>query len=171
MSSNKGKDGELRALILTANIGIIKDGIDVTRPTTTNTADQGADLFITHPPEFLNELAEVAGSKLPSTKNTPAKKVNSSSEKSRFDIKTTDNKLQKDTVEKFIGDCHNHPICTGHVLMGGEDLTGPAKKKFEGAQNRFASSGKKLLYIKNEGVRKLEAHYQPQIEDKGKKET
>lgn len=171
MSSNKGKDGELDVLILAAKIGKIKDGVDVTRPTTTNTADQGADLFITHPPEFLNEFAEVAGSTLPSAQNTSVKKQNSSSEKSRIDVKTTDKKLQKDTVEKFIGDCHNHPNCTGQILMGGSDLTGPAKKEFEAAQDRFAPSGKKLLYVNNKGIQKLEAHYQPQIENKDKKET
>lgn len=168
MSSNKGKDGELNVLILAARIGKIKDGVDVTRPTITNTADQGGDLFITHPPEFLNEFAEVAGSKLPSAQNASVKK-NSSSERSRIDVKTTDNKLQKDTVEKFISDCHNHPTCTGQILMGGADLTGPAKKEFESAQERFAPSGKKLIYVKNKGIQKLEEHYQPQIEDKDKK--
>lgn len=171
MSSNKGKDGELQALILIANIGIVKDGVDVTRPTTTNTADQGADLFITHSPGFLNEFAEVAGSTLPSNQIAPANKESSAPEKSRVDVKTTANKLQKDTVEKFIGDCHNHPTCRGHILMGGSDLTGPAKREFEAAQNRFSASGKTLLYVKNDGVHKLEAHYKPQIEASNRTET
>jgi len=170
MSSNKGKDGELKVIILAANIGLVRDGVDVTRPTTTNTADQGADLFITHPSGFLNEFAEVAGSTLPSTQRAPTNKEGAASEKSRFDVKTTDSKLQKDTVEKFIGDCHNHPTCTGHILLGGSDLTGPAKRKFEAAQNRFSSSGKILLYVKNEGIRKLEGHYQQAVEAEGKKE-
>lgn len=164
MSSNKGKDGELQALILIANIGIATDGVDVTRPTTTNTADQGADLFITHPTGFLNEFAAVAGSNLPSTQGMPANKQAPASEKSRIDVKTTENKLQKDTVEKFIGDCHNHPTCNGHILMGGSDLTGPAKKEFDAAQTRFSSSGKILLYVPNNGVKKLEEHYRPQID-------
>ena len=164
MSSNKGKDGELNALILVANIGKLKDGVDVTRPTTTNTADQGADLFITHPSGFLNEFAEVAGCALPSTPKSPTNKEVSPSEKSRVDVKTTDSKLQKDTIEKFIGDCHNHPTCTGHILLGGSDLTSPARREFEAAQNRFSLSGKTLLYVKNESIKKLENHYQPQIE-------
>jgi len=168
MSSNKGKDGELDALILVAKIGKIKDGVDVTRPTTTNTADQGADLFITHPPGFLKEFAEVAGSTLPSNKNALTTSDRTASDKSRVDVKTTDSKLQKDTVKKFIGDCHNHPTCAGHVLMGGKDLTGPARKTFDEAQDRFSSSGKTLLYVKNEGVKKLESHYQPKIEQKDK---
>lgn len=166
MSSNKGKDGELSALILVANIGKIKDGVDVTRPTTTNTADQGADLFITHPAGFLKEFAEVAGSTLPSNQNSPAKEDKPTSEKSRVDVKTTDSKLQKDTVEKFIGDCHNHPTCAGHILMGGADLTSPARKTFEAAQDKFSTSGKVLLYVKNEGIKSLENYYQPQIEKK-----
>jgi hypothetical protein len=164
MSSNKGKDGELRVLILTANIGRIKDGVDVTRPTITNSADQGADEFITHPVGFLNEIAEIAGSIVPSTRHRPTKKESHTSEKSRIDVKTTNNKLQKDTVDKFISDCHNHPKCTGHILMGGADLTGPAKKVFEAAQNRFSPSGKTLLYVNNEGIRKLEEYYQPKVE-------
>lgn len=171
MSKNKGKDGELQALILVAKIGLVKDGVDVTRPTTTNTADQGADLFITHPPGFLNEFAEVAGSALPSAQHSSVKKEGATSEKSRVDVKTTDGMLQKDTVEKFIGDCHNHPKCTGHILMGGLGLTGPSEKTFKAAQDRFSSSGKTLLYVKNDGVNRLEAHYNPQIENSVKKDT
>ena len=171
MSSNKGKDGELQVLILVANIGIVRDGVDVTRPTTTNTADQGADLFITHLPGFLNEFAEVSGSDFPSTQSSSPITKGAGSEKSRVDVKTTDDKLQKDTVEKFIEDCHNHPNCKGHILMGGLNLTGPAKREFQAAQNRFSSSGKILLYVKNDGVQKLEAHYRSQIEVGGKKDT
>ncbi len=164
MSSNKGKDGELRALILVAKIGQIIDNVDVTRPTTTNTADQGADLFITHPPEFLKELAEVAGGLLPLGKTLPTNKINQQNYKSRVDVKTTDKKIQRDIVLKFISDCAFNPNCTGHILMGGANLTGPATKTLEEAQSKFASSNKTLLYISNEGIKNLETHYQPQIE-------
>lgn len=166
MSSNKGKDGELKTAIVIANIGLCKDGVDFTRPTTTNTADQGADLFMTHPKGFLEEIADVTQSEIVSE---PKKNTNKSqkSEKSRIDVKTTERKLQKDTVLKFIGDCNNHPTCEGQILLGGTDLTGPAKKEFKAAQERQAKKGKTLLYIKNDGVKKLEQHYKPnEIDEK-----
>jgi hypothetical protein len=119
VSSNKGKDGELRAAIVVANIGRREDGVDFTRPTTTNTADQGADLFMIHPEGYLDTFAKVSQSQLPSPNAVPSMSAYSGSQKSRIDVKTTDKKLQKDTVEKFVADCHNHPTCTGHILMGG----------------------------------------------------
>lgn len=170
MSSNKGKDGELRTVIVIANIGICEDGVDFTRPTTTNTADQGADLFMTHPQGFLNKFSQVAGSSLPPPKMDGTNNKPPAAEKSRIDVKTTDKKLQKDTVEKFIGDCHNHPNCVGQILMGGADLTGPGHKVFKEAQENFSKVGKTLLYVKNEGIRKLEAHYKPKIESKSEDE-
>ena len=166
MSSNKGKDGELTVLIILSNIGRNKDGVDVTRPTTTNTADQGADMFLTHPSGFLTELANVAGVRSPLNPTSTSKKDITISEKSRIDVKTTDRKLQKDTVEKFIDDINMHPKCVGHLLIGGEDLTGPARKTFEDAQSKYCISGKTLLYIPKEGIKKIEEHYKDPIKMK-----
>ncbi len=164
MSSNKGKDGELRTIIVIANIGISEDGVDFTRPTTTNTADQGADIFMTHPSGFLNKFSDISDSKLPPLQSEDINNPQPTAEKSRIDVKTTDKKLQKDTVQKFIADCANHPNCRGQILMGGADLTGPGHKVFEAAQESFSKKGKILLYVKNEGIKKLEAYYKPQIE-------
>jgi hypothetical protein len=78
---------------------------------------------------------------------------------SRVDVKTTPNKLQTDTVEKFVADVRKHPKCTGHVLMGGSSLTAPAQRKFEQYQQDFEQKGKILAYISNEGISRLESSY------------
>lgn len=43
MSSNKGKDGEMRFAILIAKAAQQIDGLDFIRPTITNESDMGAD--------------------------------------------------------------------------------------------------------------------------------
>jgi hypothetical protein len=87
--------------------------------------------------------------------------------RSRVDVKTTNNKLQKDTVKKFVSETRKHPDCQIHIRMGGKDMTGPARKEFHQAQEAFSENGKSLMYINNDGVKKLREHYQKSTENSG----
>ena len=46
MSTNKGKDGEMRVIKIVADIAIKEEGFDFTRHTITNESDMGADLML-----------------------------------------------------------------------------------------------------------------------------
>jgi len=156
MSSNKGKDGEMRVVKIVADIAIQEEGLDFTRPTVTNESDMGADLMIKSSLQSLNRLLQVAaGLPQPTDEHSTLKKTI----ESRVDIKTTRSKLQTDTVEKFASDVRKHPKCTGHILMGGSNLTGPAQRKLDQYKDDFAQEGKILAYISNNGIGRLESEY------------
>ncbi|MCX7111656.1 MAG: hypothetical protein NTX45_16330 [Proteobacteria bacterium] len=165
MSSNKGKDGEMRVIKIVADIAIQEEGLDLTRPTITNESDMGADLMIQSSPQSLKRLLQVAAG-LPqstdehSTEQNARKKI-----KTRVDVKTTQSKLQTDTVDKFASDVHKHPQCDAHILMGGSNLTGPAQRKFDQYKKEFEQTNKKqiLAYISNEGISRLESEYSKPI--------
>ncbi|MBZ7405555.1 hypothetical protein FMJ25_27150 [Klebsiella grimontii] len=156
MSTNKGKDGEMRVLRLLSHIVEAEENCDVTRHTNTNTADGGADLILEHPQGLLPHLGAVASGEdniqLPDLSD--AQKV-----KARIDVKTTENKLGPDVVKKFAGDIRRNPDCDGHVLMGGSDLSNQAKSDFKEIQDAQAEVGKTVVYIPNSGVENLERHY------------
>jgi len=116
MSSNKGKDGEMRVIKIVADIAIQEEGLDFTRPTITNESDMGADLMIKSSPQSLKRLLQVAEG-LPQSIDEHSAERSKKTIESRVDVKTTQSKLQTDTVEKFASDVHKHPKCTGHILM------------------------------------------------------
>ena len=158
MSSNKGKDGEMRVIKIVADIAIQEEGFDFTRPTITNESDMGADLMIKSSPQSLDRLLQVAaGHSQPIDEHSAERSKKPIA--SRVDVKATQNKLQVDTVEKFASDVHKHPKCTGHVLMGGSNLTGPAQRKFNQYKQDLAQEGKVLAYISNEGINRLASEY------------
>lgn len=156
MSTNKGKDGEMKVLRLLSHIVEAEENCDVTRHTNTNTADGGADLILEHPNGFLPHLESIASgednNQLPDLSN--AQKV-----KTRIDVKTTENILGPDVVKKFGGDIRRNPDCNGHVLMGGNGLSVQAKIDFKEIQDAHAEVGKTVVYIPNSGIENLERHY------------
>ena len=158
MSSNKGKDGEMRVIKIFADIAIQEEGLDFTRHTVTNESDMGADLMIKSSPQSLERLLQVATG-LPQFTAEHSTERSKKPIESRVDVKTTQSKLQTDTVEKFASDVHKHPKCTGHILMGESDLTGPAQRKFDQYKKEFEQDGKVLAYISNVGINRLESEY------------
>lgn len=158
MSSNKGKDGEMRVLQIVAGIAIEEDGFDFTRPTITNESDMGADLMIKSSPQSLNRLIQVAAGEASSSLECSVDHSKRTIE-SRVDVKTTQNKIQADTIDKFASDVRKHPGCTAHILIGGSNLTGPAQRKFNGYRECFSEEGKELFYISNEGINRLALEY------------
>jgi len=170
MTENKGKRGEMVVSVIAASISHKEDGVDFTRPSVTNSADMGADLFIQHPAGFLgSKLLPVAdGSYLPppadaqSASDIPnAKPAPALRQTTRVDVKTTDSKLGKGTVEKFVADTAKHPTCTGHLLVGGSGLTKPAERTLAQAQQSYEKDGKIFAHVNNEGIRRLAEHYRP----------
>lgn len=158
MSSNKGKDGEMNALIAFAKVAKNEESFDLTRPTTTNTPDMGADIILEHKKNFIeNTMLPLSKGKTPNT--TPNTKVKLKTEKTRIDIKTTEKKLSKDTVQKFISDTRKHPDCTNHMLIGGENLTSPAKKQLDKANEDLKKDKKKLYYLNNAEMKNISDHY------------
>ncbi|NWO06606.1 MAG: hypothetical protein HLX50_13230 [Alteromonadaceae bacterium] len=155
MSTNKGKDGEMRALRLLSHIVETEENCDVTRHTNTNTADGGADLVLEHPQGLLPHLGNVAeGESQQSPDLSKSPRV-----AARFDVKTTKNKLSPDTVKKFAGDIRRNPDCDGHVLMGGLALSNQAQSDFKDIQDAQAEVGKTVVYVPNAGIENLEQHY------------
>ncbi|WIG80221.1 hypothetical protein KFZ68_08795 [Photobacterium damselae] len=155
MSTNKGKDGEMRVLRLLSHIVETEENCDVTRHTNTNTADGGADLVLEHPQGLLLHLGNVAiggDQQLPDLSEAPRVKT-------RIDVKTTESKLSPDTVKKFAGDIRRNPDCDGHVLMGGSALSNQAQSDFQDIQDAQAEVGKTVVYIPNAGIENLEQHY------------
>lgn len=146
----------MRVLRLLSHIVEAVENCDVTRHTNTNTADGGADLIFEHPQGLLLHMAGVANGKdnnqLPDLSDAPK-------EKTRIDVKTTENKLGPDVVKKFAGDIRRNPDCHGHVLMGGSDLSNQAKSDFKEIQDAQAEVGRTVVYIPNSGVENLEQHY------------
>ena len=110
MSSNKGKDGEMRVIKIVADIAIQEEGLDFTRHTITNESDMGADLIIKSTPQSLNRMLQVAAGILKSTDEYNTERSKKTID-SRVDVKTTQSKLQTDTIEKFASDVHKHPKC------------------------------------------------------------
>ncbi|MBE3888624.1 hypothetical protein ACEWAU_22270 [Vibrio parahaemolyticus] len=156
MSTNKGKDGEMRVLRLLSHIVESEENCDVTRHTNTNTADGGADLVLEHPKGLLTHLGSIASGSSGSTAPdlTDADRV-----KSRVDVKTTDSKISPDTVTKFGGDIRRNPDCNGHVLTGGSGLSKQAETDFKNLQLAYEEVGKTIIYIPNSGISNLEHHY------------
>lgn len=60
MSTNKGKDGEMRVLRQLSHIVEAEENCNVTRHTNTNTADGGAELILEHPQSFLPHQRSIA---------------------------------------------------------------------------------------------------------------
>jgi len=77
----------------------------------------------------------------------------------RVDSKNESGKLQKDVVDKFVGDIAKNPMSTGHLLAGGDDLTGPARLAFIRYSTILAEEGKVLMYISNPAIAKLEGRF------------
>lgn len=156
MSSNKGKDGEMRALRMLSYIVESEENCDVTRHTNTNTADGGADLVLEHAKGLLPHLHSIASGDTSSEHPdlTGAERV-----KTRVDVKTTDSKISPDTVIKFGGDIRRNPDCDGHVLMGGASLSKQASSDFTELQKAYEEVGKTVVYIPNSGISNLEHHY------------
>ena len=157
MSKNKGKVGEMRVAKLLCEISTKEENCDFTRHTNTNTADGGADLVLEHPEGFTTQLLAIAEgtSKAPVELKEEQKIV-----KTRIDVKATESTISPDTVEKFGGDIRKNPDCTGHMLLGGSRLSKGAQKKFEDIQAAAKEGGKTVSYISNNGLKKLEEHYQ-----------
>ena len=158
MSTNKGKDGEMRVIKIVADIAIKEEGFDFTRHTITNESDMGADLMLKSSQQSFNRMIQVAEGVEESMDGCDTE-LSKKTITSRIDVKATQSKLQTDTVEKFASDVHKHPKCTGHILMGGSNLTGPAQRTFNQYQKEFKQNGKILVYIPNEGISRLESEY------------
>lgn len=156
MSSNKGKDGEMRVAKLLCEVSIKEEKCDFTRPTNTNTADGGADLVLEHPDGFEQKLIGISSGGGTTEEETAP---DSSTVKTRIDVKTTDGAISPDTVDKFIGDIRKNPDCKGHVLVGGSRMSKGAQKKFEAGKESAQEDGKFVAYIPNEGLQNLENHY------------
>lgn len=148
----------MRVVKIVADIAIQEEGFDFTRPTVTNESDMGVDLMLKSSPQSLRRLLQIAAGN-PRPTDEPDPERSKKTIESRVDVKTTQNKLQTDTIEKFAADVLKHPKCTGHILMGGSNLTGPAQRKFDQYKTVFEQKGKVLGYISNEGVGRLEAAY------------
>lgn len=162
MSENIGKDGEMRFAITIAGASIRENGLDFTRHTVTNQPDLGADYSAQGFVETLVSFCEIgAGTELEGIRETlgePDRKI-----EARFDIKTTEEKLAGDTVEKFVSDVKRHPNTDLHVLAGGAGLTKSAQRKFEAYEDVLQGDGKAIVYISNQGLKKLASEYKPEI--------
>jgi HJR/Mrr/RecB family endonuclease len=159
MSSNKGKVGEMQTGKLLFDIAIKEESFDVKRPTLTNESDMGADFEINSTPQELQRVFQIAHVEL----TNDDKMILTSSKgnvNSRMDVKTTQSKIGKDTVDKFATDVHKHPNTTVHILTGGKGLTAPAQRELNKYKAVFTQENKVLVYISNDGINKLKSEYE-----------
>lgn len=162
MSSNKGKDGEMRIIRSLCDISESTDGCDFIRPTITNNSDDGADLILIHPKGFLDNLESIASGKPPQNEVIYEAGKN---ERSRIDAKNTDKKINKAMAEDFVGKIKLNPDCKGHILMGADnEVTRGAKKVLDAAKEECAKTGKKILIIPNTGVALIADHFKKKLE-------
>jgi len=159
MSRNKGKDGELRFVRLSCDIGVAEDTWDVTRPTTTNESDLGGDMFIRSSAAAMSRtitsvvtVPEYGGS-------GALRALGEKIIQTRVDSKNESGKLQKDVIDKFVGDIAKNPMATAHLLAGGSALTGPAHKAFVHYSEKLREDGKVLLYLSNPDITRLEDNF------------
>ncbi|HED4455614.1 TPA: hypothetical protein R4345_001783, partial [Pasteurella multocida] len=126
---------------------------DLIRPSTTNTADGGADLILEHTTNNLDEMLSISKGTIddfssPQNDNSP--KI-----KTRIDVKAYENrKIPKSVAEKFIGDIKLNPDCDAHLLMGGDGLTKGAQEVIDNARTQLPER-KRVELIDNEGIKNL----------------
>lgn len=152
MSSNRGKDEELRATKSLCDIATVEEKCDITRHTTTNTPDLGADLVFHCPSdtgEKFSEIAKTGGS---------SKELTGHSSRVRIDVKARTGKIQKDDAEKLVDDIKKHPQTNEHWLIGGSGLTKPAQRVLDSA-NEWAT----VRHFSRDDFKKISQFYAGQI--------
>ncbi|MCW9718828.1 hypothetical protein [Avibacterium sp. 21-599] len=150
--SNKGKKGEMIVSEIVSKMGRV-DGssVDFKRPSITNTADNGIDLWLTHNEDHLREMVEISQgcrSDFSDPKSYEGKKIDT-----RIDVKSYSGKINKPVAEKFVSDIAKSPLIEGHLLIGGQGLTKGAKDVLENATDNYPK--KKIGYISSEGVERI----------------
>ncbi|HHE3508035.1 TPA: hypothetical protein ACPDKD_001355 [Pasteurella multocida] len=149
----KGKDKELEVTSTLSRLAINNPNSDLIRPSTTNTADGGADVILEHTRNNLDEMLNIAKGTIddfssPQNDNTP--KI-----RTRIDVKAYENrKIPKNIAEKFIGDIKLNPDCNAHLLMGGDGLTKGAQEVIDNAKTQLPEE-KIIEVIDNEGIKRL----------------
>ena len=152
----------MRFAITIAGASIRENGLDFTRHTVTNQPDLGVDYSVQGPAEALVSFCEIGtGTSLDGTRETLG--VLERRVEARFDIKTTEEKLAGDSVEKFVSDVKKHPNTDLHVLAGGSGLTKSAQRKFETYRSALQEDGKAIVYIPNQGLARLACKYKSEI--------
>ncbi len=167
MSSNKGKIGEMQTGKLLFDIAIQEESFDVKRPTLTNESDMGADFEINSTAQELQRVFQIAHVEL-TNDDKMILTLSKGNVNSRMDVKTTQSKIGKDTVDKFATDVHKHPNTTVHILTGGKGLTAPAQRELNKYKEVFTQENKVLVYISNEGISQLKSEYKaviPELEN------
>lgn len=147
---SKGKKGELKATEIFSVIGQKEKSLDFTRHTTTNTADNGSDIFLKVNHKFIPKFKEIAVS--------GDSKIICGDEADitvRIDVKNNQ-KVGKDDAEKFIDDVKKHPRSQTHLILGNAFTSG-AKQVLKKGQNSYPH--KTIEFIDKEGLTRIENFY------------
>lgn len=166
MSDDKGKELEMDVIILIANMGKKHPKVDLTRYTTTNTADNGLDVEMTATENSLKEFIDIANGNI--TVFSDPKKDSSKKVLVRIDAKYREEAITKPETEKFVDEIAKHPKKKGHILLG-SNLTDGAKKVIENAQS--TNPKKVIVHIDNEGVENLKNAILPKVSQDTESDT
>lgn len=152
----------MRFGIIIAGASIREDGLDFTRLTVTNQPDMGLDYNAQGKAKTLVSLCEIGtGQNLEHARQLlgdPEKKI-----EARFDVKTTDEPLAEDSVDKLAADVRKHPNINLHILAGGAKLTPSAATALQEHQENLKEDGKILIHIDNQGLTRLANEYKKEI--------
>lgn len=116
-NSDKGRKGELAATAIFSNIGVHESNIEVVRPNTTNTPENGVDLILKCPHNLSKKFDEIVKSGSSETALSSAKID------VRVQVKNYTKPINKTTMQGFVDDIAKNPNFAEHWGVGGTRLT------------------------------------------------
>ncbi|ECE0486561.1 hypothetical protein KX75_20565 [Salmonella enterica subsp. enterica] len=160
MSDNKGKDGEMMMLNIFSSASIAHNGLEVTRPSKTNSADLGADMFLTAPQNVIEILLNVASGNFDTPSSIGIGNVSGNEVvKARIDSKNYDNKVSKAAMAKFLSEVPLHADSQYHLIIGGPSVTKGAQKLLDDTKPVLDAQGIEVRHISDTGIFNLSEAY------------
>jgi hypothetical protein len=153
---SKGKKGEGKAAEVNALLQQVLEEFEFTKPTRTNTPENGVDFKIY---STKRELQHISSGALGRTEfqDLPEGEVTL-----RQDHKESKHKINQGTAQKFVDDIDKNKSVDGHLLTGGQGLTSGAQKVLDNAMGQ----GHSVTYLTNSDLKDLANFCRIDIENK-----
>lgn len=145
---SKGKKGEGKAAETHSLLQQTQEEYEFTKPTRTNTPDDGVDFTIHSTKKELQNISNQALGR-DEFSSLPEGDVSL-----RQDHKETKHKIGKAAAKKFVDDIEKNKKHDGHVLSGGQGLTSGAKEELDKAK----SEGNSVSYLSSDDLNDINNH-------------
>jgi len=159
-NNNKGKSGEMILLNIISSACSLRDKLEVTRPSKTNSADLGLDMTLSGPKKEVEVFIQNAIPERIQPKhieNIDQNKI----VKARIDSKNFENRVTKSEMKKFVSETAIHTDSTYHLIMGGTGLTKGAEEIIKNANTLLEKQGMEVIHITHDGIINLSDSYPP----------